>query len=364
MIFYRKFFVVALAFAVALTILSAASVKSSYASPDVSAQQQQPYGALERGWRTGYSDGYQSGWRDQGARRSGDYRNENDYKRADRSYSPSFGSLDDYRDGYRQGFETGYADGYARRVFNSELPAGGVRKRGASAVRTSDDEDDSYRSESASANQRANAPGDDERNARSNSGNDDYSGNYPASSTRGAYSVPADTIMRVELLNRLSTDVSYRGDRFEARVIEPREFEGAIVGGRVADVGRAGKVKGRSQLQLDFDQIRLPNGDWADFSAQVVEVVDMGGEEVGEVDAEGGVRGRSARKDDITKVGASSGVGAIIGAIAGGGKGAAIGAIIGAGVGTAGVVTQRGKDIRFERGQQLLIRTSRETSMK
>ncbi len=40
------------------------------------------------------------------------------------------------------------------------------------------------------------------------------------------------------------------------------------------------------------------------------------------------------------------------------GKGAAIGAGIGAGVGTGGVMTQRGKDIRFERGQQLRLRTS------
>jgi hypothetical protein len=157
--------------------------------------------------------------------------------------------------------------------------------------------------------------------------------------------------------------VSQRGDRFEARVVEPREFEGAVVGGRVAEVRRAGKVKGRAELQLDFDQIQLPNGEWADFHAQVVEVLDMNDDDVGEVDAEGGVRGRSTKKDDAAKVGASSGVGAIIGAITGGGKGAVIGAIIGAGVGVGGVVTQRGKDIRFERGQQLRIRTSGETSM-
>ena len=54
------------------------------------------------------------------------------------------------------------------------------------------------------------------------------------------------------------------------------------------------------------------------------------------------------------------GIGAIIGAIAGGGKGAAIGAVIGGGVGTGGVMTQRGKDIRLEPGQQLRIRTHRQ----
>ena len=56
------------------------------------------------------------------------------------------------------------------------------------------------------------------------------------------------------------------------------------------------------------------------------------------------------------------GIGAIIGAIAGGGKGAAIGAIIGGGAGAAGTMTQRGKDIRLERGQRIKIRTSTDTN--
>jgi outer membrane lipoprotein SlyB len=73
---------------------------------------------------------------------------------------------------------------------------------------------------------------------------------------------------------------------------------------------------------------------------------------------EGGVRGKSTTKDDVAKVGAAAGVGAIIGAIAGGGKGAAIGAVIGGSAGGAGVMTQRGKDIRLESGQQLRIRAT------
>ena len=98
--------------------------------------------------------------------------------------------------------------------------------------------------------------------------------------------------------------------------------------------------------------------DWQFFSAQVIEVLPSGDTNVGDVDPEGGVRGRSSTKDDVTKVGAGAGIGAIIGGIAGGGKGAAIGAIIGGGAGTAGVLTQRGKDIRLEPGQQLRIRST------
>ena len=76
------------------------------------------------------------------------------------------------------------------------------------------------------------------------------------------------------------------------------------------------------------------------------------------------MRGPDSTKDDAAKVGAASGIGAIIRAIAGGGKGAAIGAIIGGGAGGAAVMTQRGKDIRLDRGQQLKIRTSTNTGLQ
>ncbi|HEX7175600.1 MAG TPA: hypothetical protein VF240_10110 [Pyrinomonadaceae bacterium] len=333
------------ALAAALLIVPAAA--GVFAAPRVETEetstQQQPYGALERGWRTGYSDGYQTGWRDVVDRRESDYQNKDEYRRADRAHVAAYGPVEQYRDGYRQGFELGYADGYARRGFNSELPAGGVRARGdvAESVETTE-------ARPSSGTVREADPADD-----------NYTRDAGRTSASAAGSIPPNTILRVELLNRLSTDVSQRGDRFEARVIEPREYEGAVVSGKVAEVGRAGKVNGRAQLQLDFDQIRLASGEWADFSAQVIEVINTGGsDETGEVDPEGGVRGRSSTKDDVKKVGVSTGIGAIIGAIAGGGKGAVIGAVIGAGVGTGGVMTQRGKDIRFERGQQLRLRTS------
>ena len=171
--------------------------------------------------------------------------------------------------------------------------------------------------------------------------------------------------MRIELLNRLSSDVSQRGDRFEARVVEPSEYAGAVVGGRVTNVQRAGRARGRSQIQLDFDQIRLADGDWMDFSAQVIEVVSTGGDDApGEVDPEGGVRGKDSTKGDVAKVGAGAGLGAIIGGIAGGGKGAAIGAVLGGAAGAGAVMTERGEEIRFERGQQLRIRTARASQMR
>jgi hypothetical protein len=294
--------------------------------------------ALERGYRTGYSDGYNAGFKDVSDGAARDYKTKEDYQHADRSYNEAWGPVEDYRDGYQQGFESGYAAGFERQPFNSSLPAG-LHRRG---------------------NNTGSAPVD--ANVKSQPNDSDVQ-NTPdaAASPSGSLAIPRNTILALELLTPLSTDASQRGDRLQARVIEPAEFSGYIVEGRVAQIKRPGKVKGVAELQLAFDQIRSTDNRSATLHAELIEITPMGAQDP-EIDSEGGVRGRDSTKDDAAKVGAASGVGAIIGAIAGGGKGAAIGAIIGGGAGTAGVMTQRGKDIRLERGQHLKIRTSTDTS--
>ncbi|HWS98906.1 MAG TPA: hypothetical protein VN256_01445 [Pyrinomonadaceae bacterium] len=326
-------------------ILSAALFFALAALPAL-AVAQQSVGALERGYRTGYSDGYQAGYRDSANRAARDYRDEDDYQRADRAYATSYGSLEDYRDGYQQGFEVGYDAGFDRRGFDSTIPQN-ISRRGTADPQgpsgQDDDDDDPFSSSSSTGGSTSSGP---------------VSG--PVNTSNITF-IPAGTEMRVELLTNLSTDATQKGDRFEARVVGPPEYQGAMIEGHVSRVKRAGKVKGNSELQLTFDKIST-NGRWTEFRAQVVEIEDTGRSEgVGEVDEEGGVKGRDRTKDDIAKVGAGAGVGAIIGAIFGGGKGAAIGAVLGGAVGTGGVLTSRGKDIRLEHGQYLRIRTANET---
>jgi hypothetical protein len=302
--------------------------------------------ALERGYRTGYSDGYNAGFGDVAAHASRDYQNKDEYQRADRSYNDVWGPIEDYRDGYQQGFEAGYSGGYDRRQFDSTIPSG-LRRRGAIGAQI----------ESSAPNNSA------PNNSNSTNVPVNTAGNNPSAPVmNGSWSIPRDTILTLELLTPLSTDATQRGDRFQARVTAPNEYAGALVEGRVTQVKRAGKVKGVSELQLTFDQISTPDNRAVSLHAELVEVVPMGRDEGTEVDPEGGVKGRSTTKDDVSKVGAATGVGAIIGAIVGGGKGAAIGAVIGGSAGTGAVMSQRGKDIRLDRGQQIKIRTSTDTS--
>ena len=333
------------------------SVSAQGAGANASATpEQKSMGALQRGYRTGYSDGYQAGWRDVVERAANDYRGKEDYRRGDRAYAASYGALEDYRDGYQQGFEFGYDAGYQRRAFDSGVPQTLARRgadqpsrRGATTNNNrvsggqKTDSDVNNQTESVSSGRRT--------TATANTTN--------IGTSIGTSIIPGNTVMRIELMNRLSSDVSRQGDRFEARVIEPSEYGDAIVSGRVTRVSRPGKTRGKAELQLDFDQIRLPGSEWHEFSAQVVTVEQTGDDEgVGEVDSEGGMRGKDSTKDDVTQVSTGAGIGAIIGAIAGGGKGAAIGAAIGGGAGAGRVLTQRGRDIRLEPGQRMQIRTS------
>jgi hypothetical protein len=305
----------------ALVSLSLVTASANAQDP----QDQNQATAIMRGYRTGYSDGYQAGVSDLANSAAREFRTKPEYDHADRAYNSNYGSVDEYRDGYRQGFEVGYNAAYDRKGFDSSIPSDLKRRTEDTSVQYPVDQNKT--------------PGTNE----------------PANSLL----IPRDTIMRVELLNSISTDASQKGDRFQARVLEPNNYQGAVLDGHIEQVKRPGKAKGNAQLQLSFDQIKLSDGRAAKLSAQVIEVIPNGGSEgVGKVDPEGGVQGRNSTKGDVQKVGVATGIGAVIGAIAGGGVGAAIGASIGAGVGTAGVLTERGKDIRLYQGQQLRIRTA------
>jgi hypothetical protein len=327
-------FALTLILAVAFVTVPVAAIPLNAQDP----QTQTQVSAIVRGYRTGYSDGYQAAVTDMANNASRDFRGKAEYERGDRAYNANYGTLEEYRDGYRQGFEVGYNASFDRKPFDSNIPS--------DLKRTTEDSSVAYPTDQ-------NKPVDPTSQPST-----------PTQPTRSPDLIPRDTILRVELLSNLSTDASQKGDRFQARVIEPKEFEGATIEGRVVSVKRPGRAKSNAQLQLAFEEIRFNDGRSSNMSAQVIEVISGGGQGVGKVDSEGGVQGKGSTKDDLKKVGAATGIGAVIGAIVGGGVGAAVGATIGAGVGTAGVLTEQGKDIQLYKGQQLRIRTAGDVEVR
>lgn len=347
------------------TILSSLAMPTVFAVP-VMAQTQEGV-ALQRGYRTGYSDGYMAGYRDTIDSVSKAYARHADYGKADRAYNKDYGKLEDYRDGYQQGFEQGYDTGYDRRSFESQLPAG-LKKRGAVpndsqlAVNTPRDEATTItnpvqtQNTGYSDNTPASQPQQPVRI-------DPVATNYQSNSTP-IIIIPRDTELILELQDDISTEQSREGEKFIARVVSPSEIAGATIEGRVAKVLRPGRIKRRSELSLSFDRIILDDNRWSNFGGTLTEVLAVKGDNVKKVDTEGTALGQSSLKSDAIKVGGATGAGALIGGVVGGPVGVAVGAGVGAAFGVGAVVIERGKHIRLTRNQQLRIKTAYQTQIR
>ncbi|MDQ2977473.1 MAG: YMGG-like glycine zipper-containing protein [Acidobacteriota bacterium] len=157
--------------------------------------------------------------------------------------------------------------------------------------------------------------------------------------------------------NGLSTQTAREGDRFTAIVRQPSQYEGAIIEGHVTNVQRSGRITGRSQMTLNFDNIRLRDGRSYRFAGILESVRTNQGDTVS-IDNEGSIRDADQTTKTVQRAAIGTAVGAIIGAIAGGGKGAAIGAIVGAGGGAGSVYVQGRDDLDLTRGTELTIRVT------
>lgn len=170
--------------------------------------------------------------------------------------------------------------------------------------------------------------------------------------------IPSGTQFIATLNSDLTTAATREGDSFTMTVRAPAQYQGATIEGYVQRIEASGRISGRAEMTLDFQQIRLPDGRSADFGGTIESVRPIGGDEV-RVDAEsgGGIQesdSQSNRTAQRAAIGAA--VGAIIGAIAKGGKGAAIGAAIGAGAGAGSVYVQGRDDLELRSGTELVIR--------
>ena len=184
-------------------------------------------------------------------------------------------------------------------------------------------------------------------------------GGYDSSipTTTGDFIIPNGESLIASLNDDLSTRNAREGQTFTATVRQPSRYEGAILEGRVTHMERGGRVTGRSELSLTFDNIRMRDGRTYRF-AGILESVRMQNGDVVQVDNEGAVKDDNQTTKTVQRTAIGTAVGAIIGAIAGGGKGAAIGAIIGAGGGAGSVYIQGRDDLDLARGTEITIRAS------
>jgi len=169
--------------------------------------------------------------------------------------------------------------------------------------------------------------------------------------------IPNGTQVTAVLDNMISTKNSQDGDRFTMTVRSPSQFEGAVITGRILKSESSGRVTGRANISLDFDTIRLRNGQTYRFAGIIDGVTSVDGENVS-VNNEGTVRDSNQTTRTVTRAGIGAALGALIGAIAGGGEGAAIGAAIGAGAGAGTIFIQGRDNLELEQGSTFRITAS------
>lgn len=178
-------------------------------------------------------------------------------------------------------------------------------------------------------------------------------GSAPASTPKPAapvvrereITVPAGTVLRVELSSAVSSDASKAEDTVRATLRRAVEVDGAEVlpvgtevVGTITDAERSGRVKGVARLAMRFTSVRH-RSERVDIAAAPV------------------VRQAEATKsEDAKKIGIGAGIGAAVGAIAGGASGAAKGAAIGGGAGTGVVLATRGEEVRLGAGTPINVR--------
>ncbi len=154
--------------------------------------------------------------------------------------------------------------------------------------------------------------------------------------------LPAGTILVGTLQNTVSS-AGGAGVPVELRTVAPASAggqvvvpAGATIHGQVTFAKSAGRLGGRSQLTIRFNDLVLPGGDRTPISCEPLRFA-----------------GRSKTSSTVEEIGGGAVGGAILGGILGGGKGALEGGAIGGAVGTGVAVATKGKQIVLPAGTRL-----------
>jgi hypothetical protein len=165
--------------------------------------------------------------------------------------------------------------------------------------------------------------------------------------------IPDGTPLVASLDRRLSTETNHDGDPFVAITTEPVIVDGrtvlpagAQIHGVLRGVQASGRIKGRAQMTLAYQDIVDSQGSTHAISALPLTL-----------------QAASATHGDVEKIAAGGVIGALVGGITGGGKGAAIGAGAGASAGTVLMLATKGSDLELEPGRSLTVRPTAPTSI-
>jgi hypothetical protein len=187
----------------------------------------------------------------------------------------------------------------------------------------------------------------------------------PASSQ---LTIPSGTKVPLSLKQAVSTKNAHDGDAVYAvttfpvvvndRILIPA---GTYVQGRVSNVKRGGRIKGRAEVLMHFSTLIYPSGYTVILPGAVQNV--PGAEKTSMKDEEGTIRQDSQTGEKAKTVATAAGTGAVVGGLSNGAKGGLIGAGVGGAIGTAIGVFTRGSDVRMDAGTTLEMVIQREVPL-
>ena len=175
--------------------------------------------------------------------------------------------------------------------------------------------------------------------------------------------IPRGTRVPLVLINSISTKHAAPGDRVYLESVYPVVVDGRVVvppgtyvSGSVTGSKRPGRLKGKGELFLLFEQMILPNGTIRDLVGRVGSLDGRAPEGLDR--DEGRITSESSKGGDARTVGETTAAGTSIGVIAGAsggraGLGAGVGAAAGAAAGLMGVLLSRGPEAVLKKGTQL-----------
>jgi hypothetical protein len=171
--------------------------------------------------------------------------------------------------------------------------------------------------------------------------------------------VPAGTKVLLILKSPITTKSARVGDGVYCQTSFPVTQNnvsvipaGTYVKGQIAEVKRAGRVKGRAEILFHFTTMIFPNGYTIDLPGSLGNEPGAQNHEV--ADKEGTVKADSQKGKDAGTVAKTGATGAVIGTVASrSATGAGIGGLAGAAVGLGEVLLTRGQDVRIEQGTSL-----------
>jgi hypothetical protein len=171
--------------------------------------------------------------------------------------------------------------------------------------------------------------------------------------------VPAGTQVLLHLRSPIDTKTAKVGDGVYCQTSFPVTQNnvavipaGTYVKGKIAQVKRAGRIKGRAEILFNFTTMIFPNGYTIDLPGALENAPGSRNSTV--ADKEGTVKADSQKDKDAGTVAKTGATGAVIGAVATGtGKGAGIGGLAGAAVGLGQVLFTRGQDVRIDQNTAL-----------